>query len=316
MPSGHRSARPGRRGQHPSVHSRPVQTKHLGDSVGSAELLNDAHGSVVRTVVGSDHTSQCATIAHSVKGNVSALRTHESVPKSHNADMDEAWFRARMRHLKVTQADIGVRLARDRTAVSKLLKGTRSLQLSEVNALAEILEVPVLEILFRAGLWRSGSVAVVAVPVMTAIRGGAFTPQMVDEFAREFPLIYVESRRTTLIALRVEGDSMNRVAPGGSVVVIDYDERDLRNGDLGAFRYGGEATFKRYRTDGVQAWLEPDSDNPRHVAIFPSEGETVEIIGKVIETRPGYTDEQPIPRASQSRGRGQRAGRVAGRAGA
>lgn len=73
---------------------------------------------------------------------------------------------------------------------------------------------------------------------------------------------------------------MDRIAPEGSVIIIDYGDRDLIDGRYYVFRLsnGGDATFKRYRANPTR--LEPNSTQP-HETIFPEE--SVEVIGRVIQ---------------------------------
>ena len=89
--------------------------------------------------------------------------------------------------------------------------------------------------------------------------------------------------RPTVFALRVEGDSMNKTAPEGSIIVVDYERRGLLNLRPYVFRRGGQATFKLYREDGAERWIEPNSTNLRHAPIFPEPGEVFEPIGAVVD---------------------------------
>jgi SOS-response transcriptional repressor LexA len=80
------------------------------------------------------------------------------------------------------------------------------------------------------------------------------------------------------IALRVEGDSMDRISPPGSLIFVNMKDRRLvpnacyiiTNGD-------GEATYKRFRANPPR--FEPVSTNPAHEPIFP-DGEPA-VLGRV-----------------------------------
>ena len=80
------------------------------------------------------------------------------------------------------------------------------------------------------------------------------------------------------IALRVEGDSMDRISPPGSTIFVNLADRRLvpnacyiiTNGD-------DEATYKRFRASPAR--FEPVSTNPVHEAIFP-DGEPA-VVGRV-----------------------------------
>ena len=68
------------------------------------------------------------------------------------------------------------------------------------------------------------------------------------------------------IALAVEGDSMDRVAPEGSIVLVNRADDRLIDGKFYIFSLGnGAATFKRYRRNPER--LQPYSTNPDHISI-------------------------------------------------
>jgi len=71
------------------------------------------------------------------------------------------------------------------------------------------------------------------------------------------------------IALRVVGDSMDRISPPDSIIFVDRSDKVLvpnacyviSNGD-------GEATYKRFRSNPMR--FEPVSTNPAHEPIYPT----------------------------------------------
>lgn len=71
------------------------------------------------------------------------------------------------------------------------------------------------------------------------------------------------------IALRVKGDSMDRISPPDSIIFVDRQDQVLvpnacyviSNGD-------GEATYKRFRSNPMR--FEPVSTNPTHEPIYPT----------------------------------------------
>lgn len=92
--------------------------------------------------------------------------------------------------------------------------------------------------------------------------------------------IPVTHRHGQLIALRVKGASMDKVAPDGSIVVVDLSDRMLVDGRHYIFRHEGRATFKTYRK-GPPERLEPQSTDPDYGPIIPEDG--VEVVGRVIQ---------------------------------
>ena len=91
-------------------------------------------------------------------------------------------------------------------------------------------------------------------------------------------VVYYPSKRESLIALHVRGTSMNRVAPEGSIIIVDYEDVELFDGRCYIFRFDGDTTFKRYRDNPPR--LEPYSTDPQHEPIFVDG--PVEVVGHVI----------------------------------
>ena len=71
------------------------------------------------------------------------------------------------------------------------------------------------------------------------------------------------------IALKVVGDSMDRISPPESIIFVDRSDKVLvpnacyviSNGD-------GEASYKRFRSNPMR--FEPVSTNPAHEPIYPT----------------------------------------------
>jgi SOS-response transcriptional repressor LexA len=140
-------------------------------------------------------------------------------------------------------------------------------------SLEELLELP-----------SGGNVArtdgpIVDVPLISWVQAGGLTetsdPYVVGD-AEDF--IPVTHGRHTLIALRVMGASMNRVAPEGSLIIVDYGDKTLVSGQYYVLKHDGQATFKRYRSNPDR--LEPDSTEPFETVFIG--GET-EVVGRVIQ---------------------------------
>lgn len=86
------------------------------------------------------------------------------------------------------------------------------------------------------------------------------------------------------IALRVEGDSMDRISPPESLIFVDRKDRRLVTNACYVIAdvEGGEATYKRFRSN-PDRW-EPVSTNTAHEAMFPAKGHAPVIIGRVKKT--------------------------------
>jgi len=121
---------------------------------------------------------------------------------------------------------------------------------------------------------------VVRAPLISWVQAGALVeatdPYLPGDVQDWIPVTH---RHENLIALRVRGDSMNKIAGDGSIIIVDLDDRDAVDGKHYVFRHEGEATFKTYRA-GPPVMLEPQSFDSTFRPIKPEDG--AEIMGRVI----------------------------------
>lgn len=194
--------------------------------------------------------------------------------------MDTAWVTDRLRARRSSIAALARRVGRDRTAVSRVVNGEQPMALWMAPHFAAELGVSEIEVFRRAGLDLPPAVAV---PLISWVAASQFADvgESVD-FATDYPRLHLDYHRTTVFALEVVGDSMDRIAPEGSVIVVDYTEKELQDRDLAVFSQGGETTFKRFRADPKGVWLEPESFNARHAPIVPRNEYEVEAVGRVV----------------------------------
>lgn len=120
---------------------------------------------------------------------------------------------------------------------------------------------------------------VVKVPLISWVQASRYV-EIYDPYERGDSEgdVEVPYGKDTLIALRVKGSSMNRVAPEGSVIIVDYADKSLISGKYYVVKQEGKATFKRYRTNPDR--FEPESTE-RHDTIFPDG--PVEVVGRVVK---------------------------------
>lgn len=88
-------------------------------------------------------------------------------------------------------------------------------------------------------------------------------------------------RADRLVALRVNGASMEPGLYDGDLVVVNTDETTPRDGEVFVINYEGEAVIKRLRRDGGLWWLSSDNSDKR---IFADKhcDEHALVIGRVI----------------------------------
>jgi SOS-response transcriptional repressor LexA len=83
-------------------------------------------------------------------------------------------------------------------------------------------------------------------------------------------------------ALRVEGDSMDRISPDGSVIIVNRADRELKAGNCYVFALRGDTTFKIWQPEPAR--LEPHSTNPVHKTVFIRKNRDFEVVGRVKRT--------------------------------
>lgn len=91
-----------------------------------------------------------------------------------------------------------------------------------------------------------------------------------------------QAHKGSYFALEVTGDSMDKIIPDGSRVVVRRQE-ELENGELGVIVVNGyDATIKRFERDNDWVFLYPESNNPEHKIQRYNLNETpISILGKV-----------------------------------
>lgn len=96
--------------------------------------------------------------------------------------------------------------------------------------------------------------------------------------------LYLEHERS--FWLTVSGNSMNRLFPDGSLVLIDPDE-EVRNGDVAVvFVNGDDATLKRVYFESESVRLHPESYDPEYrdrvIDASDPDAPEVRVIGKAV----------------------------------
>lgn len=143
-------------------------------------------------------------------------------------------------------AALGVHVA----SIGRLLRKERLLKADERDAAFRFLGIV------------ENAQPVKVLPVIGLIAAGSWA----DAVQEPLGFIYSPYGGANAFALRVDGDSMDKVAMPGASIIIDPDERELRDGKAYAVMNElGEATFKTFRNDPAR--FEPASNNPNHTTI-------------------------------------------------
>lgn len=121
------------------------------------------------------------------------------------------------------------------------------------------------------------------VPLLSWVSAGKLAEPASQIPVEDVPLLaFADLGRGHFFALKVQGDSMDRVSPDGSIIVVNRDDRTLIPGKAYVFAQRGETSYKIWRPD--PAHLAPLSTNPTHQPIFIKNKRDVEVIGRVRRT--------------------------------
>lgn len=176
-----------------------------------------------------------------------------------------------------TKAGIAAALGIHPSQVTRLLKGEgkpRRLQAAEIVKIAAYLESP--------------APAAQSIPLLSWVAASKLTEFGEIEDGPDGPKIPNPGLGPgRWIALNVVGDSMDRIAPDGSVIFVNLNDRDLVSRKYYVFRTNGDATFKMY-LEGPQGQRRvlPFSTNPVHQEIFP-DGD-LRVVGRVCKVVTDY----------------------------
>ena len=169
------------------------------------------------------------------------------------------------------QEELAELIGTTKATISKIERSTGSPKIEWVEKLAPHLHVTVPQLTFGDA---AGGESPVMLPVIGMISAGNYR-EAIQQTDEQIP---VPGATEHMFVLRVDGDSIDRVAPDGAYVSIDPTNPTLTDGGLFAVQNGsGESTIKRFRRSPDR--LEPDSTNPSHQPILLG-AEPITIIGR------------------------------------
>lgn len=153
----------------------------------------------------------------------------------------------------------------NKQTINRYIKGDRKLPHPVAEKIAPLVKATVAELL----LVDSGLPSFERVPLVSWVSAGRLeAEESVSNVDVEKHVIAVDLPKGDWIALKVKGDSMDKLAPDGSMVFVNRSDQHLREDQFYVFSLGsGAATFKRYR-GGKQVRLQPYSSNSDHETIL------------------------------------------------
>ncbi len=131
-----------------------------------------------------------------------------------------------------------------------------------------------------------GSPKITRLPLLDIVSAGKLKNPSSQIPVEDVPLLaFADLGRGDFFALKVEkdADSMDRVSPEGSIIVVNRAEKTLVNGKFYVFSIKGEITYKMWQ-GGENPHLAPYSTNPANKPIFFKRKSDLEVIGRVKRT--------------------------------
>jgi SOS-response transcriptional repressor LexA len=140
-------------------------------------------------------------------------------------------------------------------------------------------------------LWKEGSenaapddLDIKQVPLVSWVSAGKLVDAESQISVEDVPLLaFADLGRGDFFALRVEGDSMDRISPEKSVIVVNRADRVLQHDKPFVFWHRTEGTTYKLWQPGPDR-LEPYSWNASNKAIFIKRKTDFEVIGRVRRT--------------------------------
>lgn len=130
---------------------------------------------------------------------------------------------------------------------------------------------------------RDYGVSAVTIPLLAWVSAGKLADPTTQIPVEDVPLLaFADLGRGDFFALRVVGDSMDRVSPEGSLIVVDRSDRTLIAEKGYVFSLRGETTYKLWRPEPPH--LAPYSWNPSHKPTFIKGKRDLEVVGRVRRT--------------------------------
>jgi SOS-response transcriptional repressor LexA len=175
-----------------------------------------------------------------------ALYIEEPIPDAYNPSVGLA---AKLQ----AQRQLAEQLAEQRVAAARLRAGNRATATGVVNKTAA----------------EETQHARVRVPLISWVSAGKMSfPDITDEIIGHIQESDLDPPDGDWIALRVVGDSMDRISPPDSIIFVDRSDKVLAPNACYVISNGdGEASYKRFRPNPMR--FEPVSTNPAHEPIYP-----------------------------------------------
>lgn len=194
------------------------------------------------------------------------------------------------RQNNLTLEELGKKLGKSPSAVSRWITGDRSPMVEDLIRLTDLFDTDITTLMYGRQKKPAGSYWLLNQSISAGL------PMQIDAVKRE-DLLEVEisdvvmgkyaGHGRELLLLKVNGESMNRVIPHGSLVAImPVEIHQLRKNDIVVFSDGGEFGMKRFLNDETSGRFifRPDSteDTFSDYVVPYDRASEVHLLGKVV----------------------------------
>lgn len=194
---------------------------------------------------------------------------------------------------KLTQGELGKLLGVGTSAVSSWEIGKNKPLMDNIQKMSDIFNVNVSDLLENDVVSSTKTSKNIVLPMYGDVAAGALAEmESVDvgntESVELSPaLLGTYANSDNLFAMRVNGDSMDRVIPNGSLIVVKpIEETQYKDGDIVVFSYNNEYSLKRFRPNTMEGFVlfEADSENDdfKDIPISKTELFEANMYGKVV----------------------------------
>lgn len=181
-----------------------------------------------------------------------------------------------------SQEQLANLLSRSQSALAAWEKDKHEPSREDVGKLATLLGVTRAHLEGTDSFIAEGEIGFI-VPVLNWVSAGSVTDVESLEAAGASQLIRINDLPPgTYFATEVRGDSMDRISPEGSMIVVNIADKRLISNKPYVFALGSGTTYKLFRREPVMR-LEPYSTNPVHDPIFLQDPDW-RVVGRVVRS--------------------------------
>lgn len=196
--------------------------------------------------------------------------------------MDEKWFKDRKRRAGVTNAELGARLGRDHTVISKIVSGSQRMTMDWARVFAEALQVPLAEVLEKTGM-TNPQVAQQSTQGFSEGDAAPFVGSSPDAHrARSIAEVFGARPGVDIWRISTASMALAGYLPGDFALVDTHQAERVKAGDVVIAQVysprGAKTVLRRWMPPVLVAQAPPTEDEPVYVV----DNINVAIRGKII----------------------------------